>query len=174
MNIFLVCGKADSGKSEIAKIIKEYYIYNYKKTVVTGFKKYIKNFVSELTDWDGNELTLPVKDFQEIGNKIREINPEYLINNMMQDITIYSNFVDNVVIKDVRLPEQIDAFKNTFDNVYTIYVENQFKPVTLAVEEQIDITEIALENYSDYDYVVVNHDLNELKDKIFKIMEEIK
>ncbi len=174
MKIFLISGSTESGKNEVARLIKEYYIYNYKKCAITGFGKYIKNFVSELTDWDGNMLTAKISDFQMIGKKIREINPDFLIDNMIKDMSVYEGFVDNVIISDVMLPREIDALKNVFDEVYSINVENQFKQSDLTVSELIDLTEIALDNYSDFDYNVVNENLDVLKEKIFKIMEEIK
>lgn len=174
MKIFLISGITESGKEEVATLIKEHYIYNYKKTAITKFSKYISNFVQELKEWDGNSLTAKISDFQEIGKNIREINPNYLINSMIQDMSIYEKFVDNVVICDVYLPVEIDAFKNTFEEVISINVENQFKESELSIEEQISVTEIALENYSDFDYVIVNDKKEILKDKVFKILEEIK
>lgn len=174
MKIFLISGKTESGKSEVSRLIKEYYIYNYKKCAITSFEKYIKNFVIELTQWDGNSLTTPLKDIQEIGNSIREVNEDYLINNMLQDMSIYSKFVDNVIISDVRLPREIDTFKNNFDEVISINVENQFKTSNLSLDEQVDLTEVALENCDSFDYVIVNDDLSKLKDKVFKICEELK
>lgn len=174
MKIFLISGKTESGKDEVAKLIKEYYIYNYKKCVITQYSKYIKNFVMELKEWDGNSLTAKVSDFQEMGNSIREINNDYFINNMVQDMSIYEKFVDNVIISDVYLPNEIDTFKNIFDEVISINIENQYKVTELSIEEQIDLTEIALENYSDFDYIVVNDGIDKLKEKIFKILEEIR
>lgn len=174
MKIFLLSGKTESGKGEVARLIKEYYIYNYKKCAITNFGKYIENFVEELTDWDGNSLTKKVVDFQSIGSKIRSINEDYLINNLIQDMNIYEHFVDNVIISDVLLPREIDSFKNVFDEVYSINIENQFKASDLTIKEQINLTEIALENYNDFDYLIVNDDLEGLKDKVFKILEEIK
>lgn len=174
MRIFLLSGKTSSGKDEVAKLIKENAIYNYKKCVVTRFAKNLESFVKELTEWDGNPLTTPLKDFQEIGASIRGINPDYFINNMLQDLVIYEKYADVVVIEDAMLPREIDVFKTYFDDVYAINIINQFKESGLPVEQQIDLTEIALENYEDFDYVVVNDDLEKLKDKVFKILEEIK
>ncbi len=174
MKIFLIAGKAESGKGEVAKLIKEYYIYKHEKTVVTSYGKYIKNLAMELSDWDGNEATKPRKYLQELGQQIRTINPNFIINNMTKNFEVYENFVQNLVIDDVRMPEEIDKIRNNFDNVYAIYVENQFSESNLSVEEQIDITEVALENYNDFDHTIVNDQLESLKDKIFKFLDGVK
>ena len=174
MRIFLVAGKAGSGKGEVAKLIKEYYIYKLESCVVTEFSKYLKGFAKELTDWDGNPNTKPRSYLQELGDKIRSVDSKYFINNMIDDLRIYESVVQNVVISDVRMPDEIEDIKLNYDNVYAIYVENQFSPSKLSIEEQSHITETALENYEDFDYILANDEMSSLKDKVFKYLEGIK
>jgi len=174
MRIFLVAGKAGSGKGEVAKLIKEYYIYKLESCVVTEFSKYLKGFAKELTDWDGNPNTKPRSYLQELGDKIRSVDSKYFINNMIDDLRIYESVVQNVIISDVRMPDEIEDIKLNYDNVYAIYVENQFSPSKLSIEEQSHITETALENYEDFDYILANDEMSSLKDKVFKYLEGIK
>ncbi len=175
MRIFLVAGKSGSGKGEIARFIKEFYIYKLEECAITSYSKYIKNFAKDLTDWDGQDNTKPRDFMQKIGDEIRAMDPRYFTSNMIKDITIMEKYANNIVIADVRMPEEIEEIRNNFDNVYAIYVENQFAPSKLTVEQQAHITEIALENYTDFDYVIANDgSLDNLKDKIFKYLETIK
>jgi len=171
MRIFLVAGKAGSGKGEVAKLIKEYYIYKLEKCVITEYSKYLKNFAKELTDWDGNQNTKPRKYLQELGDKIRNIDSKFFINNMIDDLKIYQEMTDNVIVSDVRFPDEIEDIKLNYDNVYAIYVENQFSPSKLTVEEQSHRTETALENYDEFDYVLPNDNIENLRDKVFKYLE---
>ena len=174
MKIFLVGGKAGSGKNTVSKLIKEYYIYQHQKVVITGFTKYLKNFAQELTAWDGNPNTKPRTYLQELGHKVRNLDKEFLINYMLDDLVIYEEYVDVVVISDVRMPLEIERIKEEKENVYSIYVENQFSPSILSLEEQSDITETALENFEDFDFVIANDEEEILKDKIFKILKGLK
>lgn len=171
MKIFLVAGKAGSGKNEIAKLIKEFYIYKIQKCAITSYSKYIKNFAKELSDWDGNESTKPRDFMQELGDKIRSIDPSYFTGNIIRDVAVYEQFVDALVISDVRMPKEIDDIKENFDEVYSIYVVNQFGNSTLTIAQQSHITETALENYQDFDYVIANDTLENLKEKVFNILE---
>ena len=161
MRIFLIAGKAGSGKNEVAKIIKEYYIYKLQSCAITSYSKYIKNFALELTDWDGSEGNKPRDFMQQIGDKARDYDPNFFVSNMVKDIAVYKNFVDNLVISDVRMPNEIDGI-------------NQFSQSKLTVEQQAHITERALENYEDFDYIIANDSLDKLKEKIFKYLEELK
>lgn len=173
MRIFLIAGKAGSGKGDVARLIKEYYIYKLESCVITEYSKYLKNFAIELTDWNGNANTKPRKYLQELGDKIRKIDNKYFINNMQDDLNIYKELVQNVIVSDVRMPDEIEDIKLNYDNVYAIYVENQFSPSKLSIEEQAHITETALENYAEFDYILANDDINKLKDKVFKYLEGI-
>lgn len=171
MRIFLIGGKAGSGKGEVAKLIKEYYIYKLENCVITEYSKYLKRFATELSDWDGNPNTKPRKYLQELGDKIRGLDSKYFINNMIGDLRIYSNLTDNVVISDVRYPDEIEDIKLNFDNVVAIYVENQFSQSNLSLEEQSHRSEIALEDYPEFDYVLANDKLDVLKERVFKFLE---
>ena len=174
MRIFLIAGKAGSGKGEVAKIIKEYYIYKLEKCVITEYSKPLKKFAQELTDWDGNPNTKPRKYLQDLGDQIRKIDSKYFINKMLDDLKIYETLTDNVVISDVRMPDEIEDIKLNYDNVYSICVENQFSASKLSVEEQAHITETALEDYAEFDYILANDTYDNLKDKVFKFLEGIK
>ena len=173
MRIFLIAGKSGSGKHEISKYIKEYYIYKLEESVITGYSKYIKNYALELTDWDGQDGTKPRDFLQKTGIELREINPNFFTRRMIEDIEFYQKHVNNIIIDDVRMPNEIDDIYNTYDNVYSIYVENQFGKSNLTLEQQADVTEVALEEYSDFDYVLVNDNESLIKDKVFKYLESI-
>lgn len=174
MKIFLIAGKAGSGKNVVAKLIKEYYVYKLEECAITSYSKYIKNFALELTDWDGNENTKPREFMQNLGDEMRKNDPDFLVSNMIKDITIYQKHVENLVISDVRMPNEIDMIKNAFDNVYAIYVVNQFSESKLTLKQQAHITENALEDYNDFDYVIANDELDKLREKVFKILDEVK
>lgn len=174
MRVFLIAGKAGSGKNEVARLIKEYYIYKLENSVITQYSKYLKLFTKELTEWDGNENTKPRSYLQELGDKIRNIDSKWLVNRMVGDLNIYEKLTDNVIISDVRFPDEIEEIKLNFDEVYAIYIENQFAESNLTIKEQTHITETALETYDDFDYVLANDKKELLKDKVFKYLEGIK
>ena len=175
MRVFVIAGKSGSGKGEVAKIINEYYIYKLQKNVVTSYSKYLKLFAQELTDWDGVSENKPRDFLQSFGTKIRDYDKRFFTKRMIEDVAVYElDGVDNIIISDARMPDEIDEIRNNFDDVYAIYVENQFSPSKLTVEQQSHITETALEGYNDFDYVLSNdNNIEELKNKVFKYLEGI-
>ena len=99
--------------------------------------------------------------------------PKIFINRMIEDIKVYNLYFDVVIIDDVRLPMEIEDLKNTFNNVYAMYVINQFAPSKLTLEEQMHITETALENYSNFDITIVNDNIERLDDRVIKFIEGV-
>ncbi len=174
MRIFVVAGKAESGKGEVSRLIKEYYTYKMQETTITEYSKYLKGFAMELTDWDGNPNSKPRAFLQELGDKIRRYDNKFFINRMLEDLKLYEDFVDNVVVDGARFPEEIDDIKANFPEVYSIYVENQHGYSKLTIAEQAHITETALEGYTNFDYVLANDKLEVLKEKVFKYLDGVK
>ena len=93
---------------------------------------------------------------------------------MIEDVNIYELAgIDVLIIADARMPEEIEELKENYDEVYSIYVVNQFAQSKLTIEQQAHITENALENYNEFDWTIANDNLEQLKNKVFKILEEV-
>jgi len=90
----------------------------------------------------------------------------------MEDINIYHDYVQNIVISDARLPIEIEQIKDNYDQVYAIHVigaENK-----LTKEQQDHYTEHALDEYNKFDYVIDNNDnIESLKIKVEQILNEV-
>lgn len=172
MKIYLVAGKSGSGKSEVSKIIKEYYLALGKRVIETQFSKYLKMYAREILGWKG-ENPKPRKFLQDLGITIRANMdmPTFLIDRMKQDIRVYELYYDIVIINDVRLPIEIEEFKKTYRDVAAIYVINQFEASNLTLAEQTHETETALENYSNFDLTITNDNINVLDNKIVAFLE---
>lgn len=174
--IFLISGKAESGKNTVADLIKEYYLKQNEKSVVTSYAKYIKQLAIELTDWDGIDENKPRTLLQDIGSMIRNDihNEEYFVNRIIDDIKVYREFVDNVIIADVRLPLEITKIKENYSDVYTLKINKENKNNQLNKMQQNHITEIALDNFKDFDYIIDNNSsLDNLKIVVYSILDKI-
>ncbi len=173
--IYLISGKAHSGKSSISKFIKNYYEENNKKFIITEYSKYIKLFAKEFYNWDFNNENKPRTFLQNLGLFIRkDLNmPHFFINRMLEDLKIYEKFLDGIIISDVRYKDEIAIIKKNYNNVISINVKSPFEQSTLNEKEKNHESEHDLDNYQDFDYVIVNNkDIKYLKDSIAKIVKE--
>ena len=172
MRIFLIAGKAGCGKNEVANIIKE----TLSNTVITSFSKYIKLFTLELTEWDGRDITKPREYLQNMGDKLRAIDEDFLTKRILEDLEVYKREgILNVIISDVRLVHELEYFKN-LDNydVVTIRVNCSNSVRDLTDSERLHHTETALDTYQKFDYVVYNDMNKTLEKEIKELLEGMK
>ncbi len=171
MNIILIAGKARSGKTYAAQVLKEELEHQGKKVVITEYSKYIKLFAKELLSWDGKEPK-PRKFLQDFGFFIRHEfeDQNYFIKRMKEDLKIYEHFVDVVIISDVRLKEEIEQIKE-YPSI-SIHVINETNPSDLTNEEKNHETEQALDTYKYFNYSIENKTKEEMKEEIKNILKK--
>ena len=173
--IFIISGKAESGKNVVAEYIKEYYAEKKIKVIITSFAKYLKIYAKEIINWNGNENDKPRDFLQTIGIELikEKIDAKFLIKRMLDDLKVYDHYFDMAVITDARFKEEITAIKNNYANVITIYVERDKSSLT--PKQKKHVTETALDDYHNYKYKITNNDnKKELKNKVIDILKEVK
>ena len=167
--IFILSGKAKSGKNLIADFIEEYY--SDKKCIQLSYAYYLKQYVKKITTWDGNEQNKPRDLLQSLGiDLVKKIDDKLLIRRVMEDVQVYSHFFDVIIITDARLVEEIEIPKSLF-NCITIRINKDDNNLTL--EQKKHITETNLDNYCNFDYVINNNDISETKNQIINILKEV-
>jgi len=153
--IYVLSGKAKSGKNYVANIISEYY--KDKKCIKISLAHYLKQYIKNITNWDGSEENKPRDLLQTLGiDLIKKINPNLLIDRVCDDIKVYSYFYDVIIITDARLIDEIETLKNKF-NCITIRINN-LKENGLTSSQQQHITETNLDGYDNFDYVIENNE----------------
>lgn len=168
--LYVLAGKARSGKDTTADFIEKYF--KERRVIRLMYGAWVKHYAAMISDWDGSEETKPRELLQEIGVKSREVNPGYTIRRMEEDINILKDYFDIIIITDTRMPNEIMMPKEKFKEAITIKVVRDNFESSLTEEEKNNITETALDDYNDYDYVIKNDgSLEELEEKVIKILE---
>ena len=169
MKIIILSGKARSGKNEVANILKN----NLKgRTIIIAYASYLKMYAHEILDWNYDEDNKPRTFLQEIGDLVKEIDPMFLVNRILEDIEVYKNYFDNIIISDARFVDEIETIKNKYDS---IVIRINGKENDLTLKEKQHNTETSLDDYHKYDFEINNYDsLNNLEEKIKEVLEELK
>ena len=171
MKIYLVCGKAHSGKNTASSMMKEYLESKNIHVCEIGITRTIKGYARDYFGWDGNEDTKPRKLLQDLGNAIRQKDEYFHINRLCEDIDVLKNCFDVFIVNDIRLPLEIEEIKNRFDNVVSIGIEMENYVSPLSAIEERDITEHALDNYADYDHKIINKNIDKLRQDVINMLE---
>jgi len=169
--IFIISGKARSGKNKVSKIIERYY--SNKKCITISFGYYIKDYAKRVSDWDGSEETKPRELLQQLGIELikNKINNNLFINRILEDIEIFSYFYDIIIVNDARLVDEIEILKQKHPNSTTIRLVRNNYDNKLTIEQKNHLTEIALDEYVNFDYIVENDKNLELK--LIEILSEV-
>ena len=169
--IFILSGKASSGKTETAKIIENYY--KEKKCITISFAYYLKDYIKRITGWNGSEETKPRELLQNLGIELikNNIDDKLLINRVLQDIEVFSYFYDIIIISDARLIDEIEYVKNKYPNSVSVRITNKDSN-NLTEDQKKHITETGLDNYDKFDYFVNNYYSN-LEKEIENILRSV-
>lgn len=172
--IIVLSGKAKSGKNLVASYIKEYFKEN--NCIEVAYAYYIKDYLKRMKKYDEQDKEKYRSLLQEFGVEFlqKEIDPIFLINRVREDINVFSYYYDVIIVTDARLINEIKMPKEEFERVITIRITID-KDSPLTPSEQKHITETGLDDYLDFDYIIENNDsLEKLKNKVIKIMDEVK
>lgn len=171
--IYVLSGKAKSGKDYVASMIEEFY--ENQKCIRISYAYYLKDYLKRMNLWDGKEETKPRELLQQLGIELikNQISDTLLIDRVKQDIEVFSYFYDVILITDARRKEEIEMPKQSFSNVTTIRMERTNYEDGLTEKERKHYTETALDDYHRYDYVISNNgDENELRKQCERILKE--
>ena len=165
--IFVLSGKAKSGKNLIADKIENYY--KNKRCIQISYAFYLKNYVKNIYDWNGSEEDKSRELLQKIGIDLikNKIDSNLLIRRVCEDIKVYSYFYDIIIITDARLKDEIEIPKRLFNNVVTIRIDSIYYDKKMTIEQMNHITETNLDNYNKFDYVI--NDFDKLEEILSKI-----
>ena len=166
MKVILLSGKARSGKGTAAEVILKEYT-----GIPFAFADDIKKIAYNYFGWHGGKDELGRKLLQDIGTTGRNYNRNIWVDKVVTKIqwwTWQSSDNQLAVVTDTRYPNEIQRVKHEFSDVVTIRITRD------SVEKLKHTSETALDQWTDWDYLVENNgSLEEFQKKILEIMEEI-
>ncbi len=178
MKIYVIGGKAKSGKNTFGEYLREELKeYGYKPCVMhitEPLYEYARNYF----EWNERDSEKPREFLQKMGIEIirdKMGKKDFLLNRLYEDIEILSNFFDVFIITDARLIHEFESIKDKYDDVVTIKLIRRNYNDELTAEEEKHITEQEIKNYNDFDYIIENDNIDDLKRSALEIVrsEEI-
>ncbi len=173
MKIYLLAGKAGSGKDLMGRYMKREYDFSGHHAcilhITTPLYQYARNYFS----WNGDMAEKPREFLQEMGIEIiqKKLGKKYfLIDRLCEDIEILKNFFDVFIITDGRLISEFEELRRRFPDIKIIHIIRENYDNKLSLEEKNHITELELDEYKNYDYIVRNTSKERLFSEADKIM----
>lgn len=180
MKIFIIAGKAKSGKNTFGKYLMEELKTCGYKPCVTGITNPLYSYAQNYFNWDPNSDDKPREFLQKMGTEIIKEKlgkKTFLLDRLNEDMEILKDYFDVFIITDARYPEEIEYFRKKYESVCAIKLIRADYEDSLTEEERNHITETAMDDYDDFNYILENESLQSLKNTahiIVKSEEEAK
>lgn len=166
--IIIFSGKQYSGKDTAAKILLE---------AMPDFRRCAMGDIIKLTYGAQNGLTYDEieqnkaiyrQGLIDLGNWGRSQSPDYWLNKIVEQ-------EGNIVVTDVRVPHEYEVFRRAGAIAIRVEATRETRASRGQLVGETDITEVGLDNVTDWDYIIDNNsDYETLKKQVQKIVEEIK
>lgn len=165
--VIIFSGKQYSGKDTAAKIMLE---------KMPTFKRCAMGDIIKLTYGKEKGLTLDEieknkaqyrPDLIKLGNWGREQDPDYWLKKIIEQD-------GNIIVTDVRVKHEYDVFKSAGAIAIRVEATRETRAQRGTLVGENDITEVGLDNITDWDFVIDNNsDYESLKSQVLEIIQKI-
>lgn len=177
MNIILISGKAESGKTTCGKYLKKQLENQGKKVLTTRFARYLKMYVQDVYNWNG----ITKDEFYR--NKLQILGTDIIkgklnfkafhARRLAEDVEIYKELgVDVIIIDDCRFRDEVYMFKSMFPDECIVVRVNRYDFKSKLTEEQLKHkSECDLDGFK-FDYVIHTRksDISQLHDEADRVL----
>lgn len=165
--IIIFSGKQFSGKDTVAKILLE-NLPSFKRIGIADAIKmqYSKQKGISLEEIEKNK-SFYRQDLIDLGDWGRAQSPDYWLNSILA-------YDGDTIVTDIRLPHELNLFRS--HNAFCIRVEasEDVRSKRGVLTSKNDLTETALDNITDWDYVIYNNGAyEELLENTQKLIDKL-
>lgn len=166
--IIVFSGKQYSGKDTAGKVFLE-ELSGYKRCAMGDI---IKLEYGRLNGLSYDEIEANKAQYRagliELGNWGRAQSPDYWLEKIISQ-------KGKIIVTDVRVPHEYDVFKAAGAVMIRIEASRDVRAKRGTLVGESDITEVGLDDVTDWDYVVENNsDYETFRANLLKIIEEIR
>ena len=168
MTIIIFSGKQYSGKDTVAKIMLN-EMKDFKRCAMGDIIKltYGKDKGLSYEEIEKNK-SLYRQDLINLGNWGRAQDPDYWLKKILEQD-------GNIMVTDVRVPHEYEVFKSAGAISVRVEATRETRLKRGELIGETDITEIGLDNITDWDFVIDNNsDYDTLKSNILELIRQIK
>ncbi|MBQ6477283.1 MAG: hypothetical protein IJI43_02485 [Bacilli bacterium] len=173
MKLYLITGKAETGKSALGEYLKEELKNREYEPCIMQVTYPLYHYAEDYFEWDKKSNAKPREFLQNLGVEIiqNKLNKkDFLIKRLMEDMDILKEFFDTFIITDIRFQKEIDNLKKKYNST-VIKVERENYINTLTNKEKKHITETEVDSIKNVNYLVKNSGLKKLKAQAKEIVE---
>lgn len=148
--IIAVSGKQLSGKDTAAKLILENFSYFKRIGLGDAIKlEYGKRKNLNFDEIEENKSKYR-RDLIDLGNEGRAIDPDFWIKKIL-------DYADCIIVPDIRVKHEYDFFRSAGAIMVRVQANEKIRAKRGALAAKDDKTECALDEITDWDFVIENN-----------------
>ena len=155
MKCVSISGRAGHGKDTLALKLKEILEGKGKKVFIIHYADYLKMVAKQVYGWNGSKDNNGRTLLQHLGDKMREVDEMFLINELLKILSLVKDDFDVALIPDARFPKEIDCLKSIGKTI-SIHITRLNYESNLTEIQNKHKTEISLDDYI-YDYNIFSN-----------------
>lgn len=174
MKVVGISGKAESGKTTFATMLKEESEAIGKKVMLINYGDFLKFIAKQYYNWNGIKDEKGRALLQHIGTERgRVINKNLWVDMVINTVTIAENDYDIAIVADCRFPNEFDRWREFNKPMLQIRIERPNHNNILTEEQKHHSSETALDNYLNFDLHIQNTDsLEVLRETAIQIVND--
>ena len=178
--IFLISGKAGSGKGAVGKVLERELMKDGYPVLTISFGDAVKDALTRYYDWDGVKDKHGRAMLQKLGtDQMRTMFPDFWAEYVAKFIAATRKDWVYVIIPDWRFVNEFDVINDYNSDVTTIRVErydengNAYVNSEMTDEQREHVSETELDKFP-FDYIIENRgNLEELEDNVLAVLEDL-
>lgn len=167
MKIVGISGKAESGKTTFANILREQLELSGKRTLLINYGDFIKFIAKKYYFWNGEKDEGGRALLQHIGTEQgrNRVDENIWIDMVINIVEVTKNDYQVAIIADCRFPNEFDRWRERGYDMMKIRIERLSHNSKLTEEQKQHLSETALDNYNTEDMIIIQNEgtLEDLK-----------
>lgn len=159
MKIVGIAGKAESGKTTFANILKEQLELENKRVLLINYGDFVKFIAKQYYSWNGEKDENGRTLLQRIGTEQgrNKVSENIWVDMVINTVEVAKEDYDIAIVADCRFPNEFDRWNEHGYNMLKIKIMRITHESKLTEEQKQHPSEIALDNYND-DIIIIQNE----------------
>lgn len=176
MRIVGISGKAESGKTTFANILREELELNNKRVLLINYGDFVKFVAKQYYFWNGEKDEGGRALLQHIGTEQgrNKVSENIWVDMVINTVEVAQNDYDVAIVADCRFPNEFDRWRERGYEMLKIKMWRITHESKLTEEQKQHPSETALDNYEDRNMIIIQNegtleDLQSIAKQIVKV-----
>ena len=176
MFIIGISGKAESGKSTFASILKKELEKRDKKVLLINYGDFVKFVAKQYYNWNGNKDESGRALLQKVGTQQGRngVGENIWVDMVINTVKVVRNDYDVAIIADCRFPNELNRWEEKGEKIVKIRIERPNHENKLTKTQREHPSETSLDTYNKWDYTIINiYNLEMLSQRATEIINSL-